>query len=94
MFIRSEEISVCLVLGLLDGVNEELECQENSLTSAWEVTMRAPWAKKRTNRRRGLMGSPNMDHKTGPEGDFRCDGNICQSLFGVQAEQLINLLSY
>lgn len=47
MFIRSEEISVCLVLGLLDGVDEELECQENTLTSAWEVTSEGPMGKEK-----------------------------------------------
>lgn len=94
MFIRNEEIRVCLVLGLLDGVHEELECQGNMLTSAWEITMRAPSAKKRTNRRRGFVGSLHMDHRTDPEGDFRCDGNTSQSLFWVRAEELINLLSH
>lgn len=56
--------------------------------------MRAPSAKQRTNRRRGFVGSLHMDHRTDPEGDFRCDGNTCQSLFGVRAEELINLLSH
>lgn len=34
-----------------------------------------------------------MGHKTGPEGDFRCDGGICQSFLGIEAEQLMCLLS-
>lgn len=39
------------------------------------------------------MDPPHMGHKTGPEGDFRCDGGICQSFLGIEAEQLMYLLS-
>lgn len=55
--------------------------------------MRGPSARKRTNRR-SLADSSHMDHKTGPEGDFRCNEDTCQSLFVVEAEQPINLLSH
>lgn len=67
--------------------------EENMLTSAGKITMRGPDTKKRMSKR-GLAHSPHVNHKAGPEGDFRCDGHICQSLFVVEAEQLINLLSH
>lgn len=64
--------------------DEEPECQKLFIF----------WKCMEVYGRRVLVDPPHLDHKTGPEGDFRCDGAICQSLLEIEAEQLINLLSH